>query len=410
MRISTNLIYQQGVSGMQRQQTELAKTQRQMSLGTRLLSPSDDPVAAARVLVIDQASATNDQYEVNRGAARSALGLEESVLTSVGDLLQQVRTTAIYAGNGTLTNSDRAALVTELKSHFAALMGLANATDGTGQYLFSGYQGATQPFSGAIGAVQYNGDQGQRLVQAGPSRQLPISDAGSDVFEGMRTGNGAFLAQAGNGTADDNTGSGIIGPGSVVNAASLTGHSYAIRFTVSAGVTTYDVVDTTTNTAVAAPAATGNIYTSGAAIAFDGMQVEIGGAPANGDEFSITPSRSQSVFKTLSDLISAIGTPVPASGDTTRLANAIGVGIKNIDQALDKVSSVRADIGARMQELDSLDQLGENVAVEYAKTKSELTDLDYAAAASDLTRQQLIFEAAQKSFAKIAGMSLFDFF
>ncbi|HJW55272.1 MAG TPA: flagellar hook-associated protein FlgK, partial [Burkholderiaceae bacterium] len=42
-----------------------------------------------------------------------------------------------------------------------------------------------------------------------------------------------------------NTGSGIVSPGSVVNAAALTGHQYAINFSVAAGVTTYDVVDNT---------------------------------------------------------------------------------------------------------------------------------------------------------------------
>ena len=141
MRISTNLIYDQGVSSMQRQLSAVAKTQQQLSLGTRLLSPSDDPVAAARVLLLEQASATNDQYKVNRGAARSALGLEENTLSSIGTLLQDIRTTVVYAGNPTLTNGDRAALVNELNNRFEQLMGLANTTDGTGQYLFSGYKG-----------------------------------------------------------------------------------------------------------------------------------------------------------------------------------------------------------------------------------------------------------------------------
>jgi flagellar hook-associated protein 3 FlgL len=62
-----------------------------------------------------------------------------------------------------------------------------------------------------------------------------------------------------------------------------------------------------------------------------------------------------------------------------------------------------------MQELDSLDDLGDGMALQYSKTSSELKDLDYAAAASDLTRQQMMLEAAQRSFVKIAGMSLFDF-
>ncbi len=74
------------------------------------------------------------------------------------------------------------------------------------------------------------------------------------------------------------------------------------------------------------------------------------------------------------------------------------------------LDAMGADVGARLQELDSLDELGDGMALQYAKTSSELKDLDYASAVSDLTRQQLMLEAAQKSFTRIAGMSLFDFF
>ncbi len=70
---------------------------------------------------------------------------------------------------------------------------------------------------------------------------------------------------------------------------------------------------------------------------------------------------------------------------------------------------MRADVGARLQELDSLDALGDGVALEYAKATSELKDLDYTQAISDLTRQQVMLEAAQRSFTRITGMSLFDF-
>lgn len=394
MRISTGLIYQQGVASMQRQQAELAKTQQQMSLGTRILTPADDPVAAARVLLLEQASANNEQYKSNRSAARSALGLEENTLASVGNLLQDIRTTVVYAGNPTLTNSDRAALVNELTNRFDELMGLANATNGAGQYLFSGYEGSTRPFSGPLGAVQYGGDQGQRLIQAGASRQLAVSDSGYDVFQRVARGNGSYLATA----AAGNAGTGLLGAAS----GTYTGDTYEIRFT---GATTYDVVNTTTGTSFS----TGNTYTAGGLVDVDGVNVEIKGAPASGDVFTVAPAGTQSVFKTVSDLISAVGAAVSSPAGSVALSNALGAGLQNIDQALDKVLSVRADVGARLQELDSLDALGDGVALEYAKATSELKDLDYTKAISDLTRQQVMLEAAQRSFTRITGMSLFDF-
>jgi len=401
MRISTNTIFQQGITSMQRQQTDLVKTQQQLSTGNRILTPADDPVAAARVLQLEQARGTNEQYATNRGTANSALGQEEGVLQSINTLLQDVRTTAVYAGNPTLTNSDRAILATELESRFRELLGLANSTDGTGLYLFSGYQGSTQPYSGTIGSVTYSGDQGQRLVQVGATRQMPVSDAGSELFDRIRTGNGTFLATAN----AANTGAGIVSPGAVVDTTALTGYTYEIQFTVAAGVTTYDIVDTTNSTTVS----TGNAYTAGSAITVGGMQVTIDGAPENGDKFSLAPSSSQSVFDTIGDLINAVRTPATGAAGSARLTNSLNVALSNLDLALDRVSSVRADLGARMHELDSLDSLGSDLSLQYDKTISQLKDLDYASAVSDLARQQLLLQAAQQTFAKVTGMSLFDF-
>lgn len=395
MRVSTITLFDQAVAQMQRRTAELTDTQRKMSLGTRLVSPSDDPVAAARVLLIDQAAATNEQYAKNRDTARSALGLEESVLASVGDLLREVRTAAVYAGNQALTHNDRDALVTELRSRFQELMGLANTTDETGQYLFSGYQGTTQPFSGAPGAVSYRGDQGQRLVQAGATRQIPVSDSGAEVFQRIRTGNGQFVTQAN----AANTGTGIVSPGAVVGT--LTGNAYEIQFT---GATTYDVVNTTAGTTLS----TGNTYTSGGTITFAGMALEITGVPATGDRYTVAPSSAQDVFTTLSDFMTALDTLGGDATGNTKLANAVNTALLNLDQALDRVLTVRADVGARLAELDSLDALGEGIALQHAKTASGLRDLDYAAAIADLTRQQTVLEAAQKSFVATTSLSLFD--
>ena len=41
---------------------------------------------------------------------------------------------------------------------------------------------------------------------------------------------------------------------------------------------------------------------------------------------------------------------------------------------------------------------------------SELEDLDYAKAISQLTQETFVLEAAQASFSKISGLSLFNYF
>lgn len=402
MRVSTSMIFDAGVASMGRQQDALLHTQQQIASGRRMLTAADDPVAAAQALNLSEADNINTQYSSNRDAAKNLLGLTENALQSVTDLLQTVRVTAVYAGNPTLTDSDRASLMQTLISSRQELLGLANSTDGTGNFLFAGYQSASPAFAQAAGgSVQYLGDQGQRLIQVSASRQMPVSESGYQVFQNIMAGNGTFVAAA----AAVNTGTGTISPGSVVNPAALTGHSYQINFNVVGGVTTYDVVDTTSSVTLS----TGNAYTSGAAIVFDGQQIQIDGAPANGDQFTVVPSTRQSIFDTLDNLIAALRTSAGGAAASTQLANNVGSALTNIDQDLNHVLDVRAGIGARLNEVDALAGSGDNLGLQYKQELSRLQDVDVAGAISMLNQQQLALQAAQKSFAQVSGLSLFQY-
>jgi len=401
MRISTMSLFETGTRAMLDQQAALFKTQQQVSTGRRITVPSDDPVAAARALVVGQSAAMNTQFGVNRSSAKTSLGQMDTVLDSVGNVIHDIREMAIQAGDGVLSNADRASLASAMQGRLNELLGLANSRDSSGNYLFSGYQVSTQPFVLSGGSVTYNGDDGSLALQVAASRQMGVTQSGRDVFERIRTGNGVFTAAA----AGTNTGTGTINQGSVVNASLLTGHNYAVNFTVAAGVTTYAVVDLTTATTLS----TGNPYTPSAAITVDGMQVQIDGAPANGDQFTLSPSANQSLFSTIANLITALQTPTTAPTYSAPLVNALGTGIANLDQALDNVLKYRADAGAKLNEVDSLDGTGEALNIDFQQQLSDLQDVDYAEAISRLTRQQTFLEAAQKSFIKVVSNKLFDY-
>jgi flagellar hook-associated protein 3 FlgL len=403
MRISTNTIFEAGGARISDLQVGLTKTQQQISTGRKILTPADDPVASARALVVSQSDAMNDQFGINRQNAKSSLSALENTLAGVTELLQDAKTLTVSAGNGALTDAERGFMATELRSRYEQLIGLANATDGTGSYLFSGYQSSSAPYAVTATGVQYQGDQGQRLLQVDISRQMAVSDTGNNVFGNVRTGNGTFVAAA----ATTNTGSGIVFAGSVINAAAITGHNYSLNFTVAAGVTTYDVVDLSATPAVTL--STGNNYVSGQAIAFDGMQFDITGNPANGDKFTVQPSTSQSVFKTLDDLITALGKSASGAAGSAKLTASLSTANLGIDKALENVLTSRAGVGSRLKEIDALDSVGEDRGLQYKQTLSSLQDLDYAKAITELTQQQTTLEAAQKSFVKTSGLSLFNF-
>jgi flagellar hook-associated protein 3 FlgL len=403
LRISTNAIFQTGTSQLNTLQGQMAKTQMQLSTNKRMLSAADDPIASAKALELTQSQSMNTQFGTNRANAKASLSMVDKTLQDVTGQIQDIQSLIVTAGNGGYSQSDREALATELEGRLTDLIGLANTTDGSGTYLFSGYQATTQPFTQTPTGAAYQGDQGQRVLQVGSARKMPISESGSAVFEANATGNGTFVAQP----AAANTGSGIISPGAVSDRTKLTGHDYSIAFSVtgSPAATTYTVTDNSTSPASAV--LSNQPYTAGASISFDGMALK--GDPANGDSFSVQPSQKQSVFTTVTDLIKTLRSPADGSTGKAALANSLSMAGQNMKNSLDNVLTVQASVGARLKEVDYLDSSGEDLNLQYQTTLSGLQDLDMVKAISLFTQQQQTLQAAQVSFKTMSGLSLFNY-
>ncbi|MEI7429525.1 MAG: flagellar hook-associated protein FlgL, partial [Betaproteobacteria bacterium] len=309
----------------------------------------------------------------------------------------------VAGGNASLSDSQREFFANDLQAQFDNLLGIANSADASGHYLFSGFQGEAQPFALTnTGTVNYVGDDGQRLLQVGSSRQIAVSDSGRDVFNNNRTGNGTFVTAASAANALT-AGTGIISAGSVVNPLALTGNNYQLQFT---DATHFTVTNTTTG------AVSGSLnYVPGAEITdIPGMSFSITGAPVAGNTFTVTPSVNQSVFTTIQNLIGAFQKNIvgdPVAGADVR--NTINANMLNLDQVLDNVSRVQASIGSRMHELQGLADISSSLDIQYQEKISKLQDLDYVEASSRISNQQIQLEAAQKSFTKISGLSLFNF-
>lgn len=398
MRLSTNLIFERGTDSIVARQSELFKTQQQMATGRRVLTPADDPVAATLALRTQQGLSLTRQQAVNQEAAVSTLNLTDSATGSIGDVLQEVRQLLVASGNGGYADSDRRSLATELSGRLQQLAGLANARDGASGYLFAGFNDTAPPFGLTSTGASYGGDDGVRELEVAPQRQLAVSTNGSTMLMRVPSGNGVFAVSA----AAGNSGTGLIDPGRVVTPAALTGHQYRLVFT---GPASFDVLDLTT----AATVSSANSYTSGTAIGVAGMQTAITGSPAAGDTFDLAPSTHQSVFTTFVNAIAALNTPASTPAAATAIANQVSRAITDLDRAFDSVLTMRTGIGVKLAELDTLKNVTSGADNEQQRRLSELQDLDYAKAASDLARQQTLLQADQQSFAKIAKLSLFDY-
>jgi flagellar hook-associated protein 3 FlgL len=405
MRIATSTIFEAGTRQLGTLQSGMAKLQLQMSTNKRVVTPSDDPIAASRALEVTQSQSLNTQLATNRSNARSALSQEEVALNGVTELLQDVQSLVVSAGNGTFTDADRASKATELEGRLNDLLGLANSADGNGGYVFSGFKSNTQPFNLTATGATYSGDQGQRMVQVGSTRSVPTSDSGSAVFEDNPTGNGRFQT----GAAATNKGAGIISSGTVTDVSQVSGHKYALAFKVEGdpAVTTYSVTDNSIDPPAAVQ--TDLPYKAGQTISFGGMSMDIKGEPANGDSFTVAPSQKQSVFTTMTQLIQTLRGNSIGSAGKAAITNGLNQASDNLKSALDTVLTTRSAIGSRLNELDSLDSTGTDLNIQYASTLSDLTDLDLVAAYSMFSQQQITLTAAQKSFTTMSGLSLFNF-
>ncbi|MHB8472772.1 MAG: flagellar hook-associated protein FlgL [Gammaproteobacteria bacterium] len=299
MRIATSQITDNAVSTMQDLQSQLAKTQQQLSTGKRVLTPADDPSAAASILALNQSVSLTQQYLRNSDVAQTRLNQEDTTLSGATNILQRVHELAVQANSGTMSASDRRAIAAEVSQLSQQLQGLANTTDASGEYLFAGFKSNTQPFTdNGTGTISYNGDQGTRLLQIGPQRQVEVGDSGASVFMSI-------------------------------------------------------------------PASGGGV---------------------------------QSVFATLNKFVSDLNANTPSPSTIT-----------DVNAAMSNLLTVRAKVGARLNAIDSQNSVNTSYLTQTQSALSKVQDLDYASAISSFNQQTLALQAAQNSYTKIQGLSLFNY-
>ncbi|NKI73946.1 flagellar hook-filament junction protein FlgL [Dickeya sp. CFBP 2040] len=182
MRLSTSIIFQQGMQGVTDGLSNFSKTGQQLASNTRVLNPSDDPIAASKAVMVNQAQAQNDQYTLARTFAQNGMNSELSVLTNVVTALTSASTTLLSA-DGTKNDNDRQLIATSLRGLKSQLLNLANSTDGNGSYIFGGYKTDSQPFvTNAAGTVSYVGGTQAISQQVDADRVMAVGHVGTDVF------------------------------------------------------------------------------------------------------------------------------------------------------------------------------------------------------------------------------------
>ena len=393
MRISTVGFQNDAVAQMQALESAIAKTQSELSTGLQIQNAADNPSGMAQVNELNVELSASQQYVTNGNAASANMKLEEQALTQATTVLQSAQDLAVQANNSSLSAAERQNIAAQLQQQLQELVGIANSTDSNGNYLFGGYASSAQPFAQAGNAVSYVGADAVNQIQISADQRISAGDTGASVFMNNPAGNGTFTTAAG----ASNTGTGSIDAGSVTSPAAWVAGTYTISFT---SPTAYQV----TNSADAV--VTSGTYTSPGTIAFDGVQVTVSGAPAAGDTFTLAPAGAASVFSTLSNLITTLSSTTLNQGQLTTQINGA---LEQLGGAITNVDNVQASVGARIDAINSSQSTAQSDQTELQSSISQLSDVDYTAATTQLSTEEVGLQAAQESYASLAKLSLFNY-
>lgn len=394
MRIATITFHQNAMGQMQDLESALAKTQLDLATSKRLHSAADDPAAMSQVNQLNVQLSASQQYVTNGNYANSTLQLEEQALSDGTDVLQSVRDLAVSANNPALSPSQRTNIATQLTQQLQSLVAIGNRVDGNGNQLFAGTASTTVPFAQSGNTVIYSGATTVNQIQIGENQRISAGDNGANVFMNIPAGNGTFTSA---GTLT-NTGTGSIGVGTVTTPGAWVPDTYTIAFTTP---TTYTVTNST-GTIVQS----GNNFVDGDAISFNGIQVPITGTPAAGDSFTVAKAGNASAFSTIQGLITTL---TSTNLSPALRASQLGSALQQIDGAITNMTNVSASVGARINAITSSQDSAQTLQLNLTTAVSQLSDVDYAAAITQLNTQELSLKAAQASYASISQLSLFNF-
>ncbi len=187
MRVSTSWVQHSGTSALLKQQATLNQTQLKLGSGKKILSPSEDPRAAVKIVDFKEKIKQTEQFQENINTARQRLSLEETTIQNIIESVHRVKELGVQGMNDVNSLNNRKAIASELDQLNQQILSMANTKNSNGEYLFAGFLSDQIPFVEQTPATtpatfNYAGDGSQRQIQIGPNRTIADGNPGEDVF------------------------------------------------------------------------------------------------------------------------------------------------------------------------------------------------------------------------------------
>jgi len=189
---ATSLAFSQGlVATVDNGETYAQTLETELSTGSSILAPSDNPAGATEALAAQAASAQANTWVSNATDGLSRLGLANQTLNEVLSEVSQVQQTVESTSTAVVSPAGTASLAEKLKGLSQSLLAEAN-TSYEGYAIFGGTSAQADAFDSA-GNYQGNATVPARTV--GPGITLPAGVTGDTVFGSGTSGLFGVIAQ-----------------------------------------------------------------------------------------------------------------------------------------------------------------------------------------------------------------------
>jgi flagellar hook-associated protein 3 FlgL len=406
MRISTGQLYDRSIQSVLDSQASLSDIQQQLSSGKKLLRPSDDPVGATQVIRLTEEIALINQYKKNNNLLVNSLEQEEIVLRSVNTSVDRARVLMLQSGNGIVGTEDRKAIATEISQIKDQLFDLMNSRNPAGEYIFAGFQSASPAFgfnpSAAGNKYSFEGDGGENKIQISDTVQQQMNNSGLDVFENVlsRLKSSVGASVGATDVSIDVQGQSAFDKFHKESYDAITPVNNQFQINILSATeaqitnlgsgTVLDTVD----------------FSSGNVFLFKGLEINITGTPGDTVNFELEPPQKKNIAETLNDFVNALNNEDITDSDFDRALSDVLVGV---DNSRTSIAHAVSNLGARRNITDAVFASNLDLEISNKVARANIQDVDYAEAVSELSRQETALQAAQATFSRVTGTSLFDF-
>ncbi|MBU2877975.1 MULTISPECIES: flagellar hook-associated protein FlgL [Aliiglaciecola] len=405
-RISTNQLYDRSINTITQNQGTLSDVQQQLSSGKKLLRPSDDPVGAAQVVRLTEDLDKITQFKRNNDLLANSLQQEEVVLRNINSALDKARQLMVQSGNGVYDESDLQAIGIEIGAIRDEVFSLMNTQNSNGEFIFAGYQSQTEAFTYNPSAVgekyTFSGDDGVKKIQVSDALSIQSNSSGKSVFENVQ----ARLNFSVTGDVGISSISSVITEQAAFdkfhknNYDAVTPANNQFQATILAGNQLQ--ID---NLGSGDTIATVN-FISGEPLVFNGIEFNVEGSVGNTFDFELDKPEKKNIAETLNNFYLALN-----NGDLTDkgLNEAIADALVGIDNGSKALANATSSLGGRMNVAESVYESNLDLEIANKTARANIEDVDYAEAVSELSKQETALQAAQATFSRVTGLTLFDY-